>query len=174
MGAPPSFLVILFLPPLLLGLCLQPRDVMTSPLHYWLVLSGDPPIVSPLPLSLVVCCLPFGNLHLVADDFIGVSSSGSQVFDLDFLLPVVSDKVGTREWIGELCIVVTANYFLTVHSCRCYDCHLLYIVFISRCMWGASNFIARCSRFEVNHSFLFLSVNRSSMSGILYTVRELA
>ena len=45
MGAPPSFLVILFLPPLFSGLCLQPRDVMTLPLHYWLVLSGDPPLL---------------------------------------------------------------------------------------------------------------------------------
>jgi len=46
MGAPPSLLVILFLPPLLLWLCLQPGDVMTLPLHYWLVSSGDHPHLS--------------------------------------------------------------------------------------------------------------------------------
>ena len=42
MEAPPPFLVILFLPPQLLGLCLHPSDAMTLPLHYWLVSSGDP------------------------------------------------------------------------------------------------------------------------------------
>ena len=41
MEAPPPFLVILFLPPQLLGLCLHPLDAMTLLLHYWLVLSGD-------------------------------------------------------------------------------------------------------------------------------------
>ena len=41
MGAPPLLLVILFLPPLFLRLCLQPMEVMTLPLHYWLVSSGD-------------------------------------------------------------------------------------------------------------------------------------
>ena len=41
MGALPPLLVILFLPPLLPRLCLQPLDVMTLPLHYWLVSSGD-------------------------------------------------------------------------------------------------------------------------------------
>ena len=46
MGAPPSLLVILFLPPLLLWLCLQPEDAMTLPLHYWLVSSGDHPHLS--------------------------------------------------------------------------------------------------------------------------------
>ncbi|KAF8962104.1 hypothetical protein BDZ97DRAFT_1826404 [Flammula alnicola] len=42
MEAPPPFLVILFLPPQFLGLCLHPLDAMTLPLHYWLVSSGDP------------------------------------------------------------------------------------------------------------------------------------
>jgi len=42
MEAPPPFLVILFLPPQLLGLCLHPLDAMTLLLHYWLVSSGDP------------------------------------------------------------------------------------------------------------------------------------
>ena len=42
MEAPPPFLVILFLPPQLLGLCLHPSDVMTLPLHYWPASSGDP------------------------------------------------------------------------------------------------------------------------------------
>ncbi|KII93563.1 hypothetical protein PLICRDRAFT_396801 [Plicaturopsis crispa FD-325 SS-3] len=43
MEAPPPFLVILFLPPLLPVLCLHDGDVMTLPLHYWLVSSGDLP-----------------------------------------------------------------------------------------------------------------------------------
>jgi len=42
MEAPPPFLVILFLPPQLLRLCLHPSDAMTLLLHYWLVSSGDP------------------------------------------------------------------------------------------------------------------------------------
>jgi hypothetical protein len=42
MEAPPPFLVILFLTPQLLGLCLHPSDAMTLLLHYWLVSSGDP------------------------------------------------------------------------------------------------------------------------------------
>ncbi|KJA21816.1 hypothetical protein HYPSUDRAFT_41692, partial [Hypholoma sublateritium FD-334 SS-4] len=42
MEAPPPFLVILFLPPQLLGLCLHPLDAMTLLLHYWLASSGDP------------------------------------------------------------------------------------------------------------------------------------
>ena len=62
MGALPSFLVILFLPPLLSGLCLQPRDMMTLPLHYWPVLSGDPSLLF-LCHSLIVCCSSFDNLH---------------------------------------------------------------------------------------------------------------
>ncbi|KAF9479162.1 hypothetical protein BDN70DRAFT_879135, partial [Pholiota conissans] len=41
MEAPPPFLVILFLPPQFLGLCLHPSDAMTLLLHYWLVSSGD-------------------------------------------------------------------------------------------------------------------------------------
>ena len=71
MGAPPSFLVILFLPPLLPGLCLQPWDVMTSPLHYWLVLSGDHPFA--------FLCHSLGGLFAhwqlpqVADDLTGGS-----------------------------------------------------------------------------------------------------
>ncbi|KII94370.1 hypothetical protein PLICRDRAFT_425481 [Plicaturopsis crispa FD-325 SS-3] len=48
MEAPPPFLVILFLPPLLPVLCLHDGDVMTLPLHYWLVSSGD--------LSFLLCC----------------------------------------------------------------------------------------------------------------------
>ncbi|KII87626.1 hypothetical protein PLICRDRAFT_642780 [Plicaturopsis crispa FD-325 SS-3] len=43
MEAPPPFLVIIFLPPLLPFLCLHDRDVMTLPLHYWPVSSGDLP-----------------------------------------------------------------------------------------------------------------------------------
>ena len=42
MEALPPFLVILFLPPQLLRLCLHPSDAMTLLLHYWLASSGDP------------------------------------------------------------------------------------------------------------------------------------
>ncbi|TBU46688.1 hypothetical protein BD309DRAFT_953420 [Dichomitus squalens] len=42
MKAPPSFLVILFLPPLLSVPCLQRGDGMTLPLHCRLVSSGEP------------------------------------------------------------------------------------------------------------------------------------
>ncbi len=53
MGAPPSLLVILFLLPQLFWLCLQPEDVMTLLLPYWLVSSGDHPFVFPLPAHLM-------------------------------------------------------------------------------------------------------------------------
>ena len=74
MGAPPSLLVILFLPPLFPGLCLQPRNVMTLPLHYWLVLSRDPlllcffssAIYTPGSVSYAIWQLP-----QVADEIIG-------------------------------------------------------------------------------------------------------
>ena len=44
-------MVIQFLSPLLPGLCLQPGDAMTLPLHYWPVSSGD--FFSPLLPSLL-------------------------------------------------------------------------------------------------------------------------
>ncbi|KAF6760564.1 hypothetical protein DFP72DRAFT_75507 [Ephemerocybe angulata] len=76
MRAPPSFLVILFLPPQLLGLCLQPGDTMTSPLQYRLVSSGDPFFMGRLSLldlsmaHLVDVAAEFSKQILVSTNFL--------------------------------------------------------------------------------------------------------
>ncbi|TFK23832.1 hypothetical protein FA15DRAFT_670122 [Coprinopsis marcescibilis] len=54
MKAPPSLLVILFLPPQFLELCLQLEDAMTLPLQYQLVSSGDPLAFATISLLLLL------------------------------------------------------------------------------------------------------------------------